>query len=662
MFRVPGPAPRRHAPVRGVAIGLPDHDLFVGLRRVLRAASALALALLLVAPAGASGLPEDMEGRVAPCTLCHGAQGRSASDGYYPRIAGKPREYLFNQLVAFRDGGRQYAPMRRLLAGLDDAYLADMAAYFAGLDLPYPSPQAPEASRTELERGRKLVHEGIEDGPPACVACHGERLTGIDPAIPGLLGLPRDYINAQIGAWREGQRRAGDDDCMVDVVKALDPADVRAISNWLASRPVPEDSHPAAGPPPRAALDCGVVARAGAAASRHARPGATATSTPTAGDPLVEKGRYLARIGNCESCHTRAGGAPWAGGRAIQTPFGDVYSSNLTSSREHGLGAWSFEDFRRAMREGVAPDGRVLSPAFPYTSFTRMHEEDLEALFAYLQTIDPVEEANRPARMRAPFGSPLALRAWRAIYFDPGELREDSSRSAQWNRGAYLVRAVAHCDQCHSPRDRLGGQADPESLVGARLPDGWHAPDLRDAAWTAAGSAQELADALRTGRSANGWSSGPMVEVVSMGTSHLTPEDALAIATYLVEDAVPREHRPAEVAPNPATLARGERIYRDRCADCHGDDGEGKAGRAPALAGNPGVRSPVADNLLRVILEGGYGAQTAENPRPYGMPPYGAELGDADIAAVATFIRHAWGNLAGEVRQSQVARLHAATP
>ncbi len=660
MLRVTGLAPRRLTPVAGDVIPDSGHRMPASARRAWRVVATFTFALLAFTSAGAGELPEDMDNRVAPCTLCHGAQGRSGSDGYYPRIAGKPREYLYNQLVAFRDGGRQYGPMRHLLVGLDDAYLADMAAYFAALDLPYPPPQAPEASRAELDRGRALVHEGARDGQPACVTCHGERLTGIEPAIPGLLGLPRDYINAQIGAWREGQRRAGDDDCMVKVIEALAPADVRAISNWLASQPVPADSRPAAGPPPEAALECGVVARAEAATAERATSGGTA---PVADDdPLVAKGRYLARIGNCESCHTRPGGAPWAGGRAIETPFGDVYSSNLTGSRDHGLGAWSFEDFRRAMREGIAPDGRVLSPAFPYTSFTRMHEGDLESLFAYLKTIPPVEEANRPARMRGPFGSPLALRAWRAIYFDPGELREDSSRSAQWNRGAYLVRAVAHCDQCHSPRDRLGGQSDPESLVGARLPDGWHAPDLRDAAWTAAGSAQELADALRTGRSDSGWSSGPMTEVVAMGTSHLTPEDALAIATYLVEDAAPREHEPARAAPNPATLARGERIYQDHCAECHGDDGRGKGNRAPALAGNPGVRSAIADNMLRVILEGGYGAQTGENPRPYGMPPYAAELGDANIAAVATYVRHAWGNLAGEIRQSQVARLHAETP
>jgi len=619
-------------------------------------ASALLAMQLLHGTAGATSLPADMADRMAPCTICHGAEGRSSSDGYYPRIAGKPQAYLFNQLVAFRDGNRQYAPMRRLLTGLDDAYLQDMASYFAGLDLPYPPPQAPEASPADLERGRRLVLEGIEGDVPACAACHGERLTGIAPAVPGLLGLPRDYINAQIGAWREGQRHAGEDDCMVEVAESLEPAQIRAISNWLASRPVPVESAPRQGPPPRAALECGVVARAAAT------PTGDAAAPPAPDDPLLAKGRYLAHIGNCESCHTRPGGAPWAGGRAIATPFGDVYSSNLTASTEHGLGQWRFEDFRRAMREGVAPDGRILSPAFPYTSFTRMRDDDLEALFAYLRTIPAVELANRSADVRPPFDSSLALRAWRAIYFDPGELQEDSSRSAQWNRGAYLVRAVAHCDQCHSPRDRLGGQSDPESLVGARLPDGWHAPDLRDPAWTAAGSVEELAGALLTGRSTTGWAAGPMVEVVSMGTSHLTQDDALAIATYLVEDAGPRKDEPPRRAPAAATLSRGEDIYRDHCADCHGEDGQGGGERAPALAGNPGVRSPIADNMLRVILEGGYAAQTAENPRPWGMPPYGAELSDAQIAAVATYVRHAWGNLAGEIRQPQVSTLHAATP
>ena len=640
-------------------------SVFVRFARILALFAAMCLAPIIAAATGQ--LPGDMADRVAPCTICHGAEGRSSADGYYPRIAGKPGEYLFNQLVAFRDGRRRYAPMQRLLAGLDDAYLHEMATHFADLDLPYPVPQAPQASRADLEQGRKLVHEGIEGiegSVAACAACHGERLTGVAPAIPGLLGLPRDYINAQIGAWREGQRSAGADDCMVEVVEALGPAQVRMVSNWLSSQPVPADSKPAQGPPPRAALECGVVARAAASRSAFAtaRPAPADGVASAEGDPLLVRGRYLARIGNCESCHTRPGGVPWAGGRAIATPFGEVYSSNLSGSPEHGLGKWAFEDFRRAMREGVAPDGRILSPAFPYTSFTRMREEDLEALFAYLRTVAPVELANRPARMRAPFGSPLALRAWRAMYFDPGGLQDDSSRSAQWNRGAYLVRAVAHCDQCHSPRNRLGGQPDPDSLVGARLPDGWHAPDLRDTAWTAAGSSEQLAESLLTGRSAFGWAAGPMVEVVAMGTSYLTSSDALAIASYLVEDATPRPETPVAGTPQPSTLERGERIYRGSCADCHGDEGKGSDGRAPPLAGNPGVRGQVADNMLRVILEGGYEAQTRENPRPYGMPPFAAELGDADIAAVATYVRHAWGNLAGEIRQPQVSSLRAATP
>lgn len=621
------------------------------MRRLARVLLAALLAVLVVT--GAPARAADISEQVVPCTLCHGAEGRSAADGYYPRIAGKPAEYLFNQLVSFRDGKRQYTPMHRLLVGLDDAYLRAMAEYFGSQDLPYPTPQAPVATAAELEQGRRLVRSGDGDSLPACASCHGERLTGNIAAIPGLLGLPRDYINAQIGAWREGQRRSGADDCMAKVARALDPLQVRAVSNWLASQPVPAASHPSSELPSDVARECGVVARALLPVATGVRP---APAGPEAsGDPLVARGAYLARVGNCASCHTRVGGAPWAGGRAIVTPFGKVYSSNLTGSADHGIGRWGFEDFRRAMREGVDPDGRLLSPAFPYTSFTRLHDDDLEALFAYLQTLAPVDAARRPAELRWPYSTQLALRLWRARYFKPGEWVHDGLRSPAWNRGAYLVHALAHCGECHSPRDRLGGQPDALALTGERLPDGWYAPDLRDAAQAGMSSVEDLVAILRTGHARSGWAAGPMVEVVARGTSHLTRDDAEAIAGYLLEGTRERPQAAGGPLPHRVVLERGERIYRDHCSDCHGEDGQASSGRAPVLAGNPGVRAARSDNLLRVILEGGYAAQTPARARPWGMPPYAAALSDSEIAAVATYIRYAWENHAGEVRASHVA-------
>ncbi len=223
----------------------------------------LALAAIAGAAAAAPPKPEDtMAQRVRACTVCHGEAGRAAADGFHPRIAGKPAGYLYNQLVAFRDGRRPYALMTALLEPLSDAYLREIAAHFATLDLPYPPPQAPTADAAALARGRQLVEAGDKAlGVPACAACHGERLTGVQPATPGLLGLPRDYLNAQLGAWRSGERRAPAPDCMAKVARALAPADIAAVAQWLAARPVPAPAHPAAGLPAPLPLDCGGGAR-----------------------------------------------------------------------------------------------------------------------------------------------------------------------------------------------------------------------------------------------------------------------------------------------------------------------------------------------------------------------------------------------------------------
>jgi cytochrome c553 len=224
-----------------------------------------ALVLLLALRAGgaiAAPPPDTLAQRVQACTACHGKEGRAAADGYHPRIAGKPALYLYHQLVNFREGRRRYGPMVYLVDHLNDDYLREIAGHFAALDLPYPAPAPVIEPAATLQRGERLVLQGDPSRKlPACVACHGQALTGVAPAIPGLLGLPRDYLKGQIGAWTNGLRRAHAPDCMADIAKRLTPEDVSAVAAWLASRPVPVPSKATESLPEPLPLECGSVPR-----------------------------------------------------------------------------------------------------------------------------------------------------------------------------------------------------------------------------------------------------------------------------------------------------------------------------------------------------------------------------------------------------------------
>jgi cytochrome c553 len=210
---------------------------------------------------GAAQFHDDMAQRTLACTVCHGKEGRAGPDGYYPRIAGKPAGYLYNQLLNFRDGRRRYGLMARLLDTLSDDYLLEIAQHFSSLDLPYPAPPAPQLPDAVLRRGQLLAREGDANAKiPACVGCHGAALTGIVPATPGLLGVSRDYLNAQLGAWRTGQRKAHAPDCMAQIARQLTPEDLTAVAAWLAAQPLPVDAHPAQALPRPPAITCGSAA------------------------------------------------------------------------------------------------------------------------------------------------------------------------------------------------------------------------------------------------------------------------------------------------------------------------------------------------------------------------------------------------------------------
>ncbi|MBO9651506.1 MAG: c-type cytochrome [Variovorax sp.] len=379
----------------------------------------------------------------------------------------------------------------------------------------------------------------------------------------------------------------------------------------------------------------------------------------------VERGRYLALAGNCAGCHTARGGAPYAGGNGIETPFGTIYASNLTPDAKTGIGRWNADHFWRAMHHGRSRDGRLLYPAFPYTSFTHITREDSDAMYVWLRTLPPTTQPNREHDLDFPYNTQAALAVWRALYFSPGreeaKAPEDGAYpSAEWHRGAYLVRGLGHCAACHGSRNAMGATDAAHALAGGMLPGGkWYAPalDAASEAGVAGWSTDEVVALLKSGRTEHASVSGPMAEVVYRSTQHLRDEDLRAMATYL--QALPARPEPSQepaARRSDSLMKRGERIYAQQCAWCHGERGEGVPGAFPRLAGNRAVSLANPANLVQIVRRGGYPPVTEGNPRPYGMPPFGQFLDDAEIAAVLTYVRGSWGNDAAEVTQRDAVR------
>lgn len=374
---------------------------------------------------------------------------------------------------------------------------------------------------------------------------------------------------------------------------------------------------------------------------------------------LVAQGEYLARAGNCMSCHTQQGGPAFAGGRAIDTPFGAVYAPNLTPDDATGLGQWSAAQFWRAMHNGRARDGRLLYPAFPYPSYTSITRADSDAIYAYLRSLPAVRQQNRPHALGFPFNTQWALGVWRALFFRPAAFAPQDTQSAEWNRGAYLVQGLGHCAACHTPRNALGALRADAQFHGGMIPvQNWYAPALNSER-EAGVSAWPLADVvalLKTGVAPQAGVSGPMAEVVFGSLQYLSDADLQAMALYL--RSLPQQDKPEPLAAKPGAglMEQGRHIYRQHCAECHGEQGEGRRAEFPALAHNRAVTLADPTNLVRVVLHGGYLPATAGNPRPYGMPPFAQSLRDEDIAAVLSYIRNAWDNAAPRVDTIDVYR------
>jgi mono/diheme cytochrome c family protein len=394
-------------------------------------------------------------------------------------------------------------------------------------------------------------------------------------------------------------------------------------------------------------------------------PGRNQAGVPVANaDQQIEQGKYLARAGNCMACHTVRGEKEYAGGRAIATPFGNIYSSNITPDEETGIGKWTADDFWRAIHNGKSRDGSFLYPAFPYPDYTKVTRADADAIFAYFKTLSPVKQRNREHELRFPYNNRILLAFWRTLYFSPGVYQARPDQTTEWNRGAYLVQGLGHCSACHTSRNALGGTVAEGDLAGGMIPMlNWYAASLTSDAGTGLGEweLKDLANLLKTGVSQRGAVFGPMAEVVSGSLQHLSGADIDSMAVYL--KSIPKTGTVTDTAfarPSgdaEAVLKQGARLYEQHCVGCHKADGKGAPPAYPPLAGNRSLTAHSAINPIRMVLNGGYPPTTGGNPRPYGMPPFGITLNDGEVAAVVSYIRTAWGNNGAMVSPAEAGRV-----
>ena len=459
------------------------------------------------------------------------------------------------------------------------------------------------------------------------------------------------------------------------------------LSTWAFGQKTDADT-----PPPRAAAT-GTAGFTGT--SRVPSTSMPKASVPEAGrsapdapvDALVERGRYLARAGDCISCHTGPSKVPFAGGLPMKTPFGTIVSTNITPDKAGGIGDYTEADFARALREGVRRDGQHLYPAMPYTSFARIGDEDMHALYAYFQRgVAPVAARPPATDLPWPFSMRWLMLGWNFLYLEPGVYANDASRSAEWNRGAYLVQGLGHCGDCHTPRNAItggvkaGSDRRGDSYLAGALIDGWLAQPLRhgDRPSAAQWPTEDTVAYLQTGRTAHTAAFGAMSEVVENSTQYLTREDLASIAVYLQSvgaraDAAPAKPQSAVVAaseqhPTTSKLragtveGAGAMIYLNNCNACHRSSGAGANGVFPALAGNSVVNVKDPTSLIRIVLAGSAMPSTRQRPSALAMPGFGWRLSDADVAELLSFVRGSWGNAAEAVTPAQVATVRKSLP
>ncbi|SAK39259.1 class I cytochrome c [Caballeronia hypogeia] len=396
--------------------------------------------------------------------------------------------------------------------------------------------------------------------------------------------------------------------------------------------------------------------------------GGAIAATPADKAALIKQGEYLARAGDCIACHTVRGGKEFAGGLPMATPFGTMFTPNITPDDQYGIGKWTSDDFYRAMHTGRSKDGSLLYPGFPFTSYTKVTRADSDAIYAYLRSVAPVSEPSRPHELRFPFNNRNLLIGWRTLFFSEGEYKPDPTKSVEWNRGAYLVEGLGHCGMCHTSINAMGGPVNSAAFAGGLIPlQNWYAPSLTSNKEAGLGDwdLKDINDLLKTGVSQRGAVFGPMAEVVHNSLQYMNDGDINAISTYL--KSIPQKKEAPEVMQLETSekfggelQTLGKKVYTENCAKCHQENGLGKPPAYPPLANNQSIQMPSAVNPIRMTLNGGYPPSTEGNPMPHGMPPFAQALSDTEVAAVVTYIRMSWGNHGTPVSPQQVSNLRSA--
>jgi mono/diheme cytochrome c family protein len=370
----------------------------------------------------------------------------------------------------------------------------------------------------------------------------------------------------------------------------------------------------------------------------------------------LRRGQYLVRAGDCVSCHMRPGGEPLAGGLALNTPFGAIVSSNITSDVQTGIGGWTSDQFYKAMHDGIGAHGENLYPALPYPWFRTASRADDDAILAYLKSTPAVNYTPPGNKLPFPLNIRFLVKGWNLLFLHSRDFTPDPAQSAEWNRGAYLVNGYAHCGGCHTPKNLLGADKAGQDFHGGVL-DNWTAPDLTSNARTGLGawSVDDITEYLKTGRNAHAGAGGAMGEVITYSTALMSDADRHAIAVYL-------KTRPATIdiaviAPDPGAMKRGAAIYSDACASCHLEKGVGQSRLFPPLGHNAMVQQDDATGLEHLILAGSRVGTGPTRPSPLTMPSFAWKLTDQQIADVATFVRNSWGNQAAAVTAGKVAQM-----
>lgn len=395
-------------------------------------------------------------------------------------------------------------------------------------------------------------------------------------------------------------------------------------------------------------------------------PANAASSSELELTELEQRGEYLAAAGNCVSCHTNGGDSPFAGGLAFETPYGTIYSTNITPDPETGIGQWSLVDFTNAVRYGEAPDGTHYYPVFPYTSFAKVSDEDIAAIYAYLKTIAPVNSTPPENDLGFPYSQRWVLGLWKWMFLDDSPFEPQPDQSAEWNRGAYLVEGLGHCSMCHTPLNFVGAIDTSLAMTGgtymARVEgklSAWSAPNLTSAeAGLAMWTVDDITDYLKLGVSHRAGVFGPMNEVVVNSTRHLSREDLRAMAVYL--KSLPANAQDGGEPTTADVLRAGSLQYDIHCGSCHLPTGEGSPEQGPPLIGSPVVLDVDPASLINITL---YGAQTPQSSPSdewagrtwIRMDPIDNSLDDEQVAALLSFIRASWGHGAGAVTAEQVA-------